>query len=154
MTEAIPTNNSNAIKMGMLQTVRMAQAFAAQAETLSAIQQKNESLQAELNALCERQEHQKEIIDLGVQQMDRLRKETEARLRAITLYTRDEKRLKTFQKRLSNPNLSPHELMRWHEMIQEEFRLLYPNRPLAKSADSAISQRPQMETLTQYRFRS
>ena len=154
MTDAVPTQGSNRIRMGMLQPVQLAQAFAEQAEELHVIHEKTKKLEAELETLREREKRHREMIELGERQMDHLRRETESRLRAITLYTQDEDRLASLRNQLAQPDLSPRELIRWHERISEEFRLLYPTRPLSEPSCGSQTSPMQAESLHQFRFRS
>ena len=154
MNDAVPTQGSDGIQMGMLQTARLARAFAAQVEDLRVLQEKNEVLEAELETLREQEERRREIIELGERQMDRLCRETESRLRAITLYTRDADRLARLKTCLARTDLSPRELVRWHEMISEEFHLLYPTRRLSEASGSSRGSNARTESLDSFRFRS
>lgn len=153
MNDAGPTQGSNGIRMGMLNTAGLARAYKVQAEDLQAIREKNEALETQLAELHQQQEKQRELVELGEREMDRLRRETESRLRAITLHTRDEDRHSKLSTRLAREDLPPRDLMRWHEAISEEFRLLYPTRPVAEPSDRTRPAIAQAESLTQFRFR-
>lgn len=137
----------------MLNAARLARAFAAQAEDLRVVREKKESLESQLEEFRQLQERQGELVELGEREMDRLRRETEGRLRAITLHTRDEDRQCKLSARLAQSDLSPRELVRWHEAISEEFCLLYPTRPTAEPPDRTRPAIPHAESLVQFRFR-
>ncbi|MFH1743022.1 MAG: hypothetical protein ABIH23_28790 [bacterium] len=154
MNDAVPTQGSNRIQMGMLQTIQLAQSFAEQVEELRALDEKNKALETELETFREQAERQREIVELGERQMERLRRETENRLRAMTLHTRDDDRLATLRNRLEQSDLSPGDLVRWHEAIAEEFYLLYPTRPLSEPLSRSRMPTVRTESLDQFRFRS
>lgn len=154
MNEADATHDPQTLKMGLLDVVRLAHAFATQKEELHRAREKNQALEKELDGLRERQDRQRELVELGEQEVERLRRETESRLRAITLHTRDEDRLARLRARLGAKDVSPRQLQRWHETISEEFRLMYPTRRIAEPSSRLECAGRDMESLARYRFRS
>jgi hypothetical protein len=153
MSDSGPTQGSNGIKMGMLSTARLARAFAAQAEDLRVAREKGKVLESQLDEIRQLKERQRELAELGEREMERLRREAESRLRAITLHTRDEERRSKLSACLAQRDLSPRQLVRWHEAISDEFRLIYPTRPVAEPSDRTRGAITRAESLAQFRFR-
>jgi len=153
MNDSAPTEDAKGLRMGMLRAARLARAFAAQAEDLRILREKNRALETHLEGLRHMQERQRELVELGEREMGRLRRETESRLRAITLHTRDEGRRAKLSARLARADLSPRDLLRLYEAISEEFCLLYPTRRIAEPSDKVQAVTAQPESLARFRFR-
>ncbi len=144
---------SRKIKVGLLDTARLARAFAVQAEELRAAHEKNAVSQAQLDEIQKENAGDKELVDLGKKEMERLYRETEARLRAIALFNRDEEREMKLLASLRDRDLSPRELERWHDRISDEFRLIYPTQPRSLPSDRVRTATQKPDSLGQFRLR-
>jgi len=147
------TNRNESPQMGILQVRRLAYAFAEQSENLRALLQEYGELEKKQDALETSQERRRDILELGKQSLQRLRKETEIRMRTIVLTTGEEERLSELQKHLARADLPVSELTNLHERISEEFRLLFPTRPHSLTTDRQAAVDRPADFLNEYRFR-
>jgi len=153
MSKTIRTGDFDSMRMGLLQTVQLARAYAEQAERLRGLEERSEALEAELRNFRGERERIGELIELGEREVGRLRDETVRHLGAITLHTQDEDRMARLESLLQRDDLSPAELVRWHERISEEFRLLYPTRPVSEPVRAVDSVHPIADSLAPFRLR-
>ena len=147
------TNRNESPQMGILQVRRLAYAFAEQSENLRVLRQEYGELEKKQDALENSQERRRDILELGKQSLQRLRKETEIRMRTIVLTTGEEERLSELQKHLARADLPVSELTNLHERISEEFRLLFPTRPHSLTTDRQAAVDRPADFLNEYRFR-
>ncbi|HPA45526.1 MAG TPA: hypothetical protein PK395_07150 [bacterium] len=147
------TNRNESLRMGMLQVRRLAYAFAEQSRDLWTLRQQCSALEKERNALEAGQEQRHDLLELGEQSLQRLRRETETRMRTIVLTTGNEERLSDLQKHLARLDLPVHELTCLHERISEEFRLLFPTRPHSLTTDRQAAVDGSTDFLNEYRLR-
>ncbi len=153
MSDALRNEEQTPIKMGVLQIAQLARTFAAQADDLRAARERCEILEAELTHLRAKQDEDKDLLDLGRSEMERLYSEAEGRLRAITLFTRDQDRHDKLSCRLAERDLTPQELVRWHKRISDEFRLLYPTQPVSHPAEEFPPTTKKPDSFGQFRLR-
>jgi len=82
------------------------------------------------------------FADLGRREVDRLKQESLTRLRAIVHYSGDRERVQTIERSFADETFPLSEIAILHRQITNEFRSLYPTKPLSRiQDDAAISTR-------------
>lgn len=87
-------------------------------------------------------------------EMQRIKDETLARLRAIVHFSGEHSRLQTMKNLLTQDDLSIDEMKRWHKNITEEFHNLYPAQAASLPADDAFTQSLHAQDYASYQLRA
>ncbi len=90
--------------------------------------------------------------DLGRREVERQKQESLTRLRAIVHYSGDRERVKTIERSFADDSFPLNEIALLHRRITDEFRSLYPTKPLSRIQEDSSASSARLGDLADYRI--
>ena len=114
--------------------------------------QRNQIQTETINRLKDESKNLSRYADLGRCEVEKQKQESLTRLRAIVHYSGDRERLQTMERSFADNSFPLSEIARLHRQITNEFRSLYPTKPLSRFQEDASASSGRIGDLADYRI--